>query len=157
LAAKGIRPDIMPASGSSAALLSEFASDHTVVNERILIPKAAETLDILTNGLRDLGALVDEVVLYETRAPSQPDAEALRLLREGRLDVATFASSSSIKNLASLLGDDFRRLDGATIACIGPVTSATAREYGLVVDVEPSEHTIPALVDALKAHYAKQS
>jgi uroporphyrinogen III methyltransferase/synthase len=154
---RGVRPDIMPASGSSAALLAEFASEHTLVNERVLFPKAAETLDIITNGLRDLGAIVDEVILYESRAPAAADAEALQLLRDGRIDVATFASSSSVKNLASLLGDDFRRLDGATIACIGPVTASTARECGLAVDVEPMEHTIPALVAALRAHFARPS
>ena len=35
------------------------------------------------------------------------------------------------------------------VACIGPVTSATAREQGLTVDVEASVHTIDGLVDAL--------
>jgi uroporphyrinogen-III synthase len=34
---------------------------------------------------------------------------------------------------------------------IGPVTSATARELGLHVDVEASRHDIDGLVDALVA------
>ena len=41
--------------------------------------------------------------------PESVDAEALQPVREGKLDVATFASSSSVRNLASLLGDDFAR------------------------------------------------
>jgi uroporphyrinogen III methyltransferase/synthase len=94
------------------------------------------------------------VVLYESRPPQEPDADALRLVREDRIDVATFASSSSVRNLAALLGDDFNRLREATVACIGPVTADTARELGLTVAVEPTKHTIPALVEALKVHYA---
>jgi uroporphyrinogen-III synthase len=37
------------------------------------------------------------------------------------------------------------------VACIGPVTAATARDHGLDVTVEASEHTIDGLVDALVA------
>jgi uroporphyrinogen III methyltransferase/synthase len=40
-------------------------------------------------------------------------------------------------------------LDGLTVASIGPVTSKTARELGLRVDVEARAHTIPGLVEAL--------
>ena len=35
------------------------------------------------------------------------------------------------------------------VACIGPVTAATAKEGGLTVDVIADEHTILGLVDAL--------
>jgi uroporphyrinogen III methyltransferase / synthase len=59
-----------------------------------------------------------------------------------------------VRNLATLLGGDFERLQGATVACIGPITAATAREFGLKVAVEPREHTIEALVEALCEHYA---
>ena len=43
-----------------------------------------------------------------------------------------------------------------TIACIGPVTAETARELGLHVDVVATEHTVPGLVTALTAHFAKE-
>ena len=36
-----------------------------------------------------------------------------------------------------------------TVISIGPVTSATAREHGLRVDAEATEHTIDGLVSAL--------
>jgi uroporphyrinogen-III synthase len=38
------------------------------------------------------------------------------------------------------------------VACIGPVTAATAREAGLTVAVEATEHTIPGLIQALIDH-----
>ena len=35
------------------------------------------------------------------------------------------------------------------IACIGPITSQTARELGLKVDIEAREFTIDGLVEAI--------
>ena len=40
-------------------------------------------------------------------------------------------------------------LEGIKIASIGPITSATARELGLHVDVEADPHTMPGLVAAI--------
>jgi uroporphyrinogen-III synthase len=45
------------------------------------------------------------------------------------------------------------RLRDAAVACIGPVTAATAREAGLRVDVVPAEYTIPALARAVVDHF----
>ncbi|MEE8174687.1 MAG: uroporphyrinogen-III synthase, partial [Dehalococcoidia bacterium] len=44
---------------------------------------------------------------------------------------------------------DWPRLNETTIACIGPVTAATAAELGLKVDIAAREHTIPGLVAAI--------
>ena len=151
----GLRADLIAAEFSSAGLLAALA-DEDVAGANVLLPRAEGGESLLVEGLRERGASVDEVVLYESRPPVavEVDPEALRLIGAGDIDVATFASSSSVRNLAALLGDDFGRLRGALIACIGPVTARTAREHGLDVAVEPAEHTIAALVDALAAHYA---
>ena len=44
----------------------------------------------------------------------------------------------------------FRTRD-VMLASIGPITSQTARDLGLTVHLEASEHTIPGLVAALDA------
>ncbi len=54
-----------------------------------------------------------------------------------------------------MLNGDLKALDSSLIACIGPVTSATARELGLRVDLEASEHTVEGLVDSLTSHFSK--
>jgi uroporphyrinogen III methyltransferase/synthase len=122
---------------------------------RFLYPRAADSRDVLAVGLRDAGAEVDEVVLYEARVPRALDAEQLDHIRRGGVDAVTFASSSAVRNLATMLGPDFERLREATVACIGPITAATAREFGLRVAVEPSSATIEALVEALVQHFAR--
>jgi uroporphyrinogen III methyltransferase/synthase len=150
LRANGLRPDLVASEFTSAGLLEALPLD--IGGSHFLLPRARDASD-LGGELRARGAIVHEVVLYESRVPVDTDAETLALVREGRIDVATFASSSSVRNLAALLGKDFARLHDAVVACIGPVTATTARELGLEVAVEPATHTIPALVEALKAHF----
>ncbi len=120
------------------------------------LPHVAKDLVIAVLMHRDEGADVDEVLLYEARVPAAVDEEALSMVRDGAIDAVTLASSSSVRHLATLLGADFERLRSATVACIGPITAATAREYGLKVSVEPQEQTIEALVEALCEHYARE-
>jgi uroporphyrinogen III methyltransferase/synthase len=70
----------------------------------------------------------------------------------------TFTSSSTARNFARLFSDAERRawFAGVTVASIGPVTAATAAEYGLVTAVMPSEYTIPALARAIAEHFGRR-
>jgi uroporphyrinogen III methyltransferase/synthase len=152
---RGLNADLTAGEFTSEGLLA--AMPAALDTARVLLPRGDGASPALVAGMRDRGASVDEVILYESRAPREADTEALRLLREGRIDVVTFASSSSVRNLKALLGADFERLREVTVACIGPVTASTARELGLTVAVEPATHTIPALVAALKDHLPAQA
>jgi uroporphyrinogen-III synthase len=107
-------------------------------------------------GLEALGASVDEVPIYRAAVPSDASPEVLTDLRSGKIDVATFTASSTVRNLVTMLGDA-GALTGSTrplIACIGPITAETARELGLTVDVVASEYTVEGLVAALRDHFA---
>jgi uroporphyrinogen III methyltransferase/synthase len=68
----------------------------------------------------------------------------------------TFASSSSVRNFAEAVGLDRvgPLLENVTVACLGPITAATAAELGLHVAVTPDEYTIEGLVEALVDHFA---
>ena len=103
----------------------------------------------LADGLRAQGAMVDDVPAYRTVAPPDAGERAKAALASGTISIATFTSSSTVRNLAGLLRDDARLLHGVTIATIGPATTAAARECGLRVDIEAEEHTVEGLVDAL--------
>jgi uroporphyrinogen III methyltransferase / synthase len=151
LKGRGLRADLVAEEFTSSGLLNALPLD--IGGARFLIPRAQGGSD-LRGDLRARGAEVEEVLLYESALPASVDEETLSVLREGGIDVATFASSSSVRNLAALLGDDFEHVRRTVVACIGPVTAQTARELGLDVKVEPSTHTVPALVEALRAYYA---
>ena len=121
-----------------------------MAGKRVLWPRARGARRALVVGLERLGATVDEVPLYSAAVPKEVDAEAMARLRAGEVDIVTFASSSAVRNLLKMLGGDKALLEKPLIACIGPVTAATARRAGLRVDVEAPEHTIEGLLAALR-------
>ena len=94
---------------------------------------------------------------YRTTTPSGAAQRARDAFTEG-IDIVTFTSSSTVRNLLALLEQDGGpggdALAGSLIACIGPVTSRTARELGLRVDMEAEDHTVDGLADALIAHFS---
>jgi uroporphyrinogen III methyltransferase/synthase len=125
--------------------------------DRVLLPRAAQTRDVLVTGLRRLGAQVTEVPAYATRRAEAGTARLREALAAGTIDAVTFTSSSTARNFAELFTEDERRtwLARATVASIGPITAATAAEYGMQTDVMPNEYTIPALARALAEHFAR--
>ncbi len=153
LAERGIGADAVPAEYIAEGVV-EALRPQVRQGERILVPRAEGARPELVEGLRSLGAEVEEVTLYRAAVPWEAPAEALRLLREGGIDIATFTSSSTVRNLAALLDGDVECLRKPLIACIGPITADTAREVGLRVDVVAAEHTVPGLVRAISNHYS---
>ena len=133
LGQRGIRPDFTPSRSVSSAALEELAS-YDWMGVSVLLPAADIGRDELADGLTGLGASVERVTAYRTVTPPDAAQRARNAFAEG-IDIVTFTSSSTVRNLLSLL-DGKEALSGSLIACIGPVTSATARELGLRVDIE---------------------
>ena len=143
LAEHGIAADVVPERFVAEALV-EAVADVDVEGERVLVARAAEARDVLPDALRERGAEVDVVALYETvrETPSEAAIEAAQTA-----DYVTFTSSSTVRNLTEALGDRFP--GEARIVSIGPITSETAREAGLEVAVEAERHDIDGLIAAL--------
>src|SRR5262245_13627040 len=152
----GVRADLVPHEYRAEGLLARLRGVITPA-DRVLLPRAAATRDVLVTGLRRLGAQVTEVPAYATRRAEAGTARLREALAAGTIDAVTFTSSSTARNFAELFTEDERRewLTRAIVASIGPITAATAAEYGLQTDVMPSEYTIPALARALAEHFAR--
>jgi uroporphyrinogen III methyltransferase/synthase len=145
LRSHGVVPDVVPAERFVAEGLIEALASVSV--RRALVARAAEARDVLIDGLRERGAEVDVVALYETVAESLSDAQAAAVRAA---DYVTFTSSSTVRFLFESLGGDPSALAGRLVS-IGPVTSRTLRESGREPDVEASRHDIDGLVEALLA------
>jgi len=152
MAARGLIADLVPNESTGEAAAAAMIEAGGIRNEPVLLPRAESAHPALPAGLEAAGALVESLTLYLSAAPADPPAEVLAAIRRGAIDVATFTSSSTVKNLAAILDGDLSPLGGATIACIGPTTAATARELGLEPDVVAEEHSVPGLVAALRHH-----
>ena len=73
---------------------------------------------------------------------------ARETLASGTIDAVTFTSSSTVRNLVSLLGGP-ALINESKVVSIGPVTSRTASELGVRVDREAVEHTVRGVADAV--------
>ena len=149
LATYGARADVVPVRFVAEDLAEAFP-DAAIRGRRILLPRARGSRDALPERLRERGAQVDVVEVYRAVPPPNLPARLRRLLQAG-LDVVTFTSSSTVRNFADALAGEGLPA-GVRVACIGPITAATARERGLPVDIIAEEYTARGLRDALVRH-----
>ncbi len=140
----GVRADVVPERFVAEALVEALAS-VPVEGRRVLVARAAEARDVLPEALRERGAEVDVVALYETLAEPLGEDQRAAL---GRASYVTFTSSSTVR---FLIGAGATLPPAARVVSIGPVTSEAAREHGLTVDVEAERHDVEGLVAALVA------
>lgn len=149
LRAFGIRADLVPPEFRAEAVAEELRP-LLPPRARILLPRAQEARDVLPDTLRAHGAIVDVVAAYET-VPEIEDVAIAQRLASGEIDMVTFTSSSTVKNLVKMLGN-ITPLQQVKIACIGPVTADTARSFALEPDIVAKEYTIDGLVRSIKEY-----
>ena len=152
LANRGITADFVPTRSISEEILKEL-SDRDWNGVSVLLPAADIGRDELEKGLSAIGATVKRLAAYRNIPVAGISDLAKQAFIDG-VDVVTFTSSSTVRNLVDMLDGDLKTLENSFIACIGPITAATARELGLRVDLEATEHTVEGLVDALTNHFA---
>jgi uroporphyrinogen III methyltransferase / synthase len=140
LRARGIIADVVPERFVAEGLVDALAATPV---KRALIARAAEGRDVLPDALRERGAVVDVLALYETVAES---LSAEQVAEVERADYVTFTSSSTVRYL---LGAAPGPALAGRLVSIGPVTSQALRDHGLQPDVEATRHDIDGLVDAL--------
>jgi uroporphyrinogen III methyltransferase/synthase len=153
--AEGFAPAVIApesrAEGALAAIIEYLGGMERVRGLNFLIPRARVARDLLPDGLRNLGARVDAVEAYQTIKPQIQRESLIRLFRETTIDGITFTSSSTVSNLAALLGlEDLSDLLAHTTAfCIGPVTAETAAFHRIQRIVQPQEYNSSALLNEI--------
>jgi uroporphyrinogen-III synthase len=148
----GFEVSLTPEKFVAESLVAAFGTEN-LEGRRVLIPSAAVTRDVVPRELRRRGAVVDVVEAYRNVIPAAALARAKATFQEPFPTWVTFASSSAVDHLVALTGVE--PLQEVKIASIGPVTSETARKYGLSVSAEAREQNAAGLVDAIASSSAK--
>ena len=145
----GLEVHVVPKEYVAESVVKSLRS--RVAGKRVLLARAKVARDVIPSELSKLGAHVDVVEAYETVVPESSRRRLRAVFRnpKRRPHVITFTSSSTVRNFVALLAGEGAR--ATRMASIGPVTSATLREFGLPVDIEAREYTIPGLVKAIRA------
>ena len=127
------------------ALEEELNAGDSVL---LIQPKVAR--DVIPRCLRHRDMNVDILRLYETTQDTSQQEALVTALTEGNVDYITFTSSSTVTNTIQLLGDNALELLGKTkVACIGPITAATAMSAGLKLAIISDVYTTDGLVNAI--------
>jgi uroporphyrinogen III methyltransferase/synthase len=145
--------DLQPDEFVAEAVVGEFRKQGGVENLRILIARAEKARDVLPRELSKLGAIVDEASAYRTVPETRDITGARRRFLEEGADLITFTSSSTVENFLAL---GLAWPKGIRVASIGPITSKTARDRGLKIDIEARRHDIEGLVEAIRKFFAAE-
>jgi uroporphyrinogen III methyltransferase/synthase len=172
LGERGLRCDLVAGLSTAEGLIAALAEAALDVRgANVLIPRAREGRDLLPATLRERGARVDVVAVYETVSATELSVPPERI---ERADFVVFTSGSTVRQVVALMaggaaeetyappdaaGLDLagagralaERLAGARLCSIGPITSAVMRDCGLPVAAEAAAATSEALVAAVVA------
>ena len=145
----GIHPDFVPSHSSGRVVAAEI---EDVQGKKILLPRAKIATEDLPNTLRERGAHVDDLPIYNTFKVENECSDAIKKdLLEGRIDCVTFTSSSTVRNFLEMFPTHSAKdlLVNVQVAVIGPTTEATVKEHGIQVDVVAKETSVESLVEAI--------
>lgn len=139
--------DLMPETHVADAIPEAFEKEFgSVENMTMLWPRAKGARDSLSKMLHKAGAILDEVIAYETVPETEDPTGAVKRFREEGADFITFTSASTVEGFLDL---GLTIPDETAIASIGPITSAALVESGYDPDAEAKSSDIPGLIAAV--------
>ena len=143
LSSFGIIADVVPKDFVAESLADSLK--ELVADKKILLARAEEARDILPESLKNFGASVEVVPIYKTvpEVAAQIDFDSI--------DLATFTSSSTVKNFVAAYG-----VPKIPTAAIGTITAQTLESFGVTPDIIAEEFTINGLVEAIKNFYERR-
>ncbi|MCX7843470.1 MAG: uroporphyrinogen-III C-methyltransferase [Clostridia bacterium] len=145
----GLYAELMPQSYTTLDLLKQLLP-KIKKGEKLLLARADIAGKELSEGLKEKAVEFDDIAVYRTVLEESGREAIIELLEKGNIDFVTFTSSSTVRNLLSILGkDNIRLLDKVKKVCIGPVTAKTAEESGLEADAVADVYTVEGLVNKL--------
>jgi len=153
----GIFPDFVPSHASGKVVATEIEG---VQSKKILLPRAKIATTDLPTTLRERGANVDDVPLYDTVKVASENSDVIKKdLLEGNVDFVTFTSSSTVTNFLEMFPTHTAKnlLAKVKVAVIGPTTEKTATKHGVRVDIVAKEATVESLLEAIIAEYQNPS
>lgn len=150
---KGIVADIVPEDYSTQGLIKKL-EELNLRDQSFLLPRSSIANPLLGKELQKRGAKVKEIKLYSTEPASLPSTVVNKIYNElcqGRIDLVTFTSGSTLLSFLKLLGKEC--LSAIKVACIGPATAKIAEENGISVNIISPLYTFEGLVQAIKDYY----
>jgi uroporphyrinogen-III synthase len=152
-----IRVDLVPTKYSSEGLIECFQG-RSILGKKIRIPRTSNATPTLTEKLKEMGADVEEIYVYESGLPLDEKIKTKfnQDLTNGKIDAIVFGSGLSAKNIFKMLSEkaSMEKLrsiieEKVTTVAIGPTTAAALKEMDIKVNVIPQDYLFENALAAL--------
>jgi uroporphyrinogen-III synthase len=159
-----VKVDMVPTKYSSEGLI-ECLQGQDLSGKKIRIPRTSNATPTLTEKLKELGADVEEIYVYESGLPVDEKVKGkfYEDLTCGRIDALVFGSGLSAKNIFKMLTekasmDQLRSIIKykVTTVAIGPTTADALKEMDVKVDVVPQDYLFEEALEALARYWNTQ-
>ena len=151
--AEGITAPVITVIGWAAVLRDEinWFENRPLFGKRVVVTRAAQQSQTLTDKLAELGA---EVIEMPATRIARMDLSPLReeMKRLGDYQWLIFTSQNAVSIFWEQLlgsGRDARALAGIAVASVGPATAGALLERGITVDVIPERFVAEGLLEKL--------
>jgi uroporphyrinogen III methyltransferase / synthase len=142
--------------GDAAAAKDRFSWYETkpLFGWRVLVPRTREQASVVSERLREYGAVPEEVPTIAVEPPRTPQQmeRAVKGLVTGRYQWVAFTSTNAVKAVREKLeeyGLDARAFAGVKVAAVGEQTSAALLDFGIRPDLVPDgQQSAEGLADA---------
>ncbi len=149
----GLTPAVVAPEPNTSRELLQAIEGRT--ERRIAIQEYGRANPELIQALRDRGAEVTPVRIYQYGLPEDPEPlrEAARRLAAGRFEVVLFTTAVQIEHLAQValgLGIEeavFQSLRKCRVCSIGPTTTEALEEFGIHPAMEPTHPKLGLLIN----------
>jgi uroporphyrinogen-III synthase len=134
--------------------LDARAASMPLKDSRVAVQEYGATNPELLDGLKQRGASVTRVPVYEWALPADtgPLRDSVQAIVNGRIDMAFFTTSVQVQHLLRIAAEMqaehllLRAFGRIVVGSIGPMTSDALRQNGLPVDFEPEHPKMGFLV-----------
>jgi uroporphyrinogen-III synthase len=149
----GIKADFVPKTYTGADFAEEFAEVMKDVH-CVLLSKGNLAKDTISAHFKEKNISCDEWITYETYFPQDSSDRLVAFLRQSESAILTFTSPSTVRRFMSIISDNglLDMVKRFTVACIGPVTTKAAEQYGLTVEVVPERFTVEDMIENLSQY-----
>lgn len=146
-----LQVDLMPAEAVGVKIAKEFTKFQNIENVKICLLRAEQANPDLPRALEELGAIVDDIPVYQTTGAGSEAGPARAQLLAGGAEWITFTSGSTVTQFHARfdLPGWLQKFPRTRLASIGPETTRALEDLGLKPHAEAREHTMPGLVAAV--------
>jgi len=141
----GIEVEFIPIEFTAKTLAEQVP---VISGQNILLLQGNLTRGVLSEGLKNRGCLIDELVVYQVEPVQYCDDEKVLLIEQlSSGDGIVFFSPSAVKNFVSVFGVE---LAPKFVISIGPTTTHCLKESGFEVSIEANPHSGEGIVESIK-------